>query len=65
MVCEADDSDLKPAVTRKKFPGATRRSNLKFERESTVRWSNFDPRDPKMGVFLQNTEATPCGNLLK
>jgi hypothetical protein len=31
----------------------------------TVRWSNFDPRDPKMGVFLQSTEATPCGHLLK
>ncbi len=31
----------------------------------TVRWSNFDPRDPKMGVFFQSTEATPCGLLLK
>jgi hypothetical protein len=36
--------------------------NLNF---STVRWSNFDPRDPKMGVFLQSAEATPCGHLLK
>jgi hypothetical protein len=33
--------------------------------ELTVRWSNFDLRDPKMGVFLQSTEATPCGHLLK
>ncbi len=33
--------------------------------EHTLRWSNFDPRDPKMGVFLQSTEATPCGHLLK
>ncbi len=32
---------------------------------STVRWSNFDRLDPKMGVFLQSTEATPCGHLLK
>jgi hypothetical protein len=31
----------------------------------TVRWSNFGRRDPKMGVFLQSTEATPCGYLLK
>jgi hypothetical protein len=32
----------------------------------TVRWSNFDRRrDPKMGVFLQSTEATACGHLLK
>jgi hypothetical protein len=31
----------------------------------TVRWSNFDCPDPKMGVFLQSTEATPCGRLLK
>ncbi len=30
-----------------------------------VRWSNFDLRDPKMGVFLQSTEATPCGHLLE
>ncbi len=32
---------------------------------STVRWSNFDCWDPKMGVFLQITEATRCGLLLK
>ncbi len=25
----------------------------------TVRWSNFDRRDPKIDVFLQSTEATP------
>ncbi len=31
----------------------------------TVRLSNFDRRDRKMGVFLQSTEATPCGHLLK
>ncbi len=31
----------------------------------TVRWSNFDPLDPKIGVFLQSTEATPCGNVLE
>ncbi len=28
-------------------------------------WSNFDRLDPKMGVFLQSTEATPCGHVLK
>ncbi len=32
---------------------------------NTVRWSNFDRQDPKMRVFLQSTEATPCGHLLK
>ncbi len=32
---------------------------------TTVRLSNFDRRDPNMGVFLQSTEATPCGHLLK
>ncbi len=32
---------------------------------STVRWSNFDRRDRKMGAFLLSTEATPCGHLLK
>ncbi len=26
-------------------------------------WSNFDRLDPKTGVFLQSTEATPCGHL--
>jgi hypothetical protein len=31
----------------------------------TVRWSSFDRRYPKMGVFLQSTEATPCGHHLK
>jgi hypothetical protein len=31
----------------------------------TVRWSNFDHLDPKMGFFLQSTEATPCGHVLK
>jgi hypothetical protein len=31
----------------------------------TVRWSNFDPRDPKMRVSLQSTDATPCGCLLE
>ncbi len=29
----------------------------------TVRWSNFDHLDPKMGVFLQSTVATPCGHV--
>jgi hypothetical protein len=33
--------------------------------DPTVRWSNFDRWDPKMGVFLQSTEATPCGHFLK
>ncbi len=32
--------------------------------EGTVRWSNFDRKDPKMGVFMQSTEATSCGHLL-
>ncbi len=31
----------------------------------TVGWSNFDRLDPKMGVFLQSTKATPCGHVLK
>jgi hypothetical protein len=31
----------------------------------TVWWSNFDRWDPKMVIFLQNTEAMPCGHLLK
>ncbi len=31
--------------------------------QATVRWFNFDRRDPKVGVFLQSTEATPCGHL--
>ncbi len=30
---------------------------------NTVKWSDFDRRYPKMGVFLQSTEATPCGHL--
>jgi hypothetical protein len=33
--------------------------------ERTVRWSNFDRLDTKMGVFLQSSEATPCGHVLK
>ncbi len=33
--------------------------------QHTVGWSNFDPLDPKMGVFLKSTEATTCGHLLK
>jgi hypothetical protein len=32
---------------------------------NTVRLSNFDRRDPKTGVFLQSTEAIPCGHLIK
>ncbi len=43
----------------------TRRLFLWYMHESTFRWSNFDRRDPKIGVFLQSTEATPCGHLLK
>jgi hypothetical protein len=31
----------------------------------TVRWSTFDRRDPKIGGFLQSTEATPCGHVMK
>jgi hypothetical protein len=27
--------------------------------------SNFERWDQKTGVFLQSTEATPCGHLLK
>jgi hypothetical protein len=34
-------------------------------RQHTIRWSNFDRWDPKIGVFLQSTEATPCGHPLK
>ncbi len=33
--------------------------------ENTVRWSNFDRRNPKLGVFFHSTQATPCGHLLK
>ncbi len=48
------------------LPGETRRgSRLGTVQKSTVRWSNFDRRDPKMGVFLQSTEAIPCVHLLK
>ncbi len=33
-----------------------------LQTEFTVRWSNFDRQDPnEIGVFLQSTEATPCG----
>ncbi len=32
---------------------------------TTVRLSNFDRWNPKMGVFLQSTEATPCEQLLE
>ncbi len=42
----------------------TRSLNLLYA-TCPVRWSNFDRQDPKMGVFLQSTEATPCGHLLK
>ncbi len=38
---------------------------IRRSRVRTVRWSNFDRRDPKIRVFLQSTEATPCGHLLK
>jgi hypothetical protein len=31
----------------------------------TDRWSNLDRWDPKMGVFLQSTETTPCRHHLK
>jgi hypothetical protein len=34
-------------------------------RSYTVRWCNFDRRNPKMGVFLRSTEATPSGHVLK
>ncbi len=52
---------------------ATSQSKIKLNRNRfdltalvpTFRWSNFDCRDPKMGVFLQSTEATPCGRVLK
>jgi hypothetical protein len=42
-------------------------SNFQFECSllSTVRLSNFDRRDPKMGVFLQSTEATSRRHLPK
>jgi hypothetical protein len=47
------------------------RSNYTFdtlvasEGQGTLRWSNFDRRNPKMGVFLQSTEETHCGHHLK
>ncbi len=42
-------------------------ANIHVTQICTVRWSNFDHRDSgrSMGVFLQSTEATPCGHLLK
>ncbi len=33
--------------------------------QNTVRWSNFDRLDSKMEVFLQSTEAIPCGHVLE
>ncbi len=39
--------------------------NIWMRRTITVRLSNFDLWHPKMGVFLQGTEATPCGHPLK
>jgi hypothetical protein len=42
-----------------------RNQKINFVNRNTVRWSNFDRLDPKMGVFLQSTEATPCGHLLR
>ncbi len=47
------------------FPNYFRISFILYDTEVTVRWSNFDPRDPKMGLFLQSTEATSCGHHLK
>ncbi len=32
--------------------------------DTTVRWSNFDRWDPKMGVFWLSTEATPANIFL-
>jgi hypothetical protein len=47
---------LQDRVSR--FPG------VRFEGD-TVRGSNFDRRNPKMGVLLPSTEATPCGHNLE
>jgi hypothetical protein len=33
-----------------------------FEPRNTVKWSNFDRRNTKMGVFLRSKKATPCGH---
>ncbi len=30
-----------------------------------VRWSNFEFRDPKVGLFFDRTQATPCGHYSK
>jgi hypothetical protein len=32
---------------------------------STIRWSNFKHRGPKVGVFLKSIQATPCGHYSK
>jgi hypothetical protein len=34
-------------------------------KQNTDRSSNFEHRDPKVGVFLKSTEATPCGHFSK
>jgi hypothetical protein len=47
------------------FPSVKTKKKKNISQESTVMWSNFDRLDPKMGVFMQSTEATPCGHLLK
>jgi hypothetical protein len=38
---------------------------LNVNSEHTVRWSNFQRRDPKVGIFLKSTEATPWGYISK
>jgi hypothetical protein len=45
-----------------KYRGVYGSLDLSIE-ETTVRWSNFDPRDPKMGVFLQSTEVKPPADI--
>ncbi len=46
-------------------PGGSEKKWANESKWSTIRWSNLDRRDPKMGVFLPRTETTPCGHLLK
>jgi hypothetical protein len=45
--------------------GVKNREGARCRVPNTVRWSNFDRLDPKMGVFLQSTEAIPCGHVFK
>jgi hypothetical protein len=50
---------------KNKIKSCTGSALLRVPSELPVRLSNLDRRDPKIRVFLQGTEATPCEHLLK